>query len=80
MSLETYFSLIGPIIGEAFNIQGLQPVLVERSESGAGDDFLLTDDEDDFYLWNECDGRLWRYKQPITLQEAIAEVTEGVDW
>ena len=47
---------------------------------GRGDTFLLTDDSQGYYIWNEADGRMFKYKQTLKLEEVVYKVRSGIDW
>ena len=51
----------------------LIPVIVQKDLSD-GDDFLLTDTEGWFYIWNEIDGRLWRFQESSKLEDVVTRV------
>ena len=57
---DTNNSVEVPGLAESFNIPGLKPVIVKRNPS-SGDQFLITDNNGNFYLWNDLDGALFRF-------------------
>jgi len=64
-----------PGLSESFNLPNLKPVIVKVQSDSSGDDFLLTDDDGWFFLWNEADARLWRFKNQLKIEEVVEKVT-----
>lgn len=76
MELDVYFHPEKPNLAEAFDLDGLCPVLKEKE----GPSYLLTDRENRFYIFNPEDGRMFVYKEGFTRENVIDDVLSGVNW
>ena len=56
LALQTYFNPNKPNLGGDFLVHGLRPILREDEEPYR---FILKDNKDRYYVWNEFDGRLF---------------------
>ncbi|KAH7146281.1 hypothetical protein EDB81DRAFT_883702 [Dactylonectria macrodidyma] len=66
-----------PGLAEQFGLPGLKPVIVLPS-SALGGKYLLTDQTGAYFLWNELQPELWRFKfegSTISLLEVITLVS-----
>lgn len=70
MYLDTYFDPAKINLGSEFGIKGLKPVLRNTLD----DTFLLKDDENYFYLWNENDKILNRITPNTMRVETAVEM------
>ncbi|XEV04891.1 hypothetical protein FSHL1_010178 [Fusarium sambucinum] len=63
MQLETYFNTDPDVPGlaEQFGLPGLKPVIVRPSHD-LGNKYLLIDETGAYFLWNEMQPELWRFK------------------
>jgi hypothetical protein len=75
LSIETYFNPNKINLGQSYNIKGLRPVLREEGEPY---NFILVDDEQRWYLWDEYDGLLlWVKSKEL---EALTKIEDKADF
>jgi len=75
LALQTYFNPKKPNLGGSFGVKGLQPVLREKEGSHR---FLLKDDQDRFYMYEEWDSFLyWVHSEEL---EELDTYQAKVDW
>ena len=77
MRLEEYFSLNPKrsTLSDQFNLPNLKPILV-KYDNITESTFLLTDDENSFYLWNELNGKMFIFLDSKTMK--LADIVELV--
>lgn len=65
-----------PRLGDEYNM-AFRPIIV-LPNSSAGNTYLLTDDIGGFFLWNETDGEMWRFKgEKLKMHEVVEKVRKG---
>lgn len=47
--------------------------MIVKPNPDTGSTFLLTDGNGGFFIWNECDGRMWRFKKDHPRTEDIVD-------
>jgi len=78
MQLDLYFSRNPQVPGVSGQCGiNLRPIIV-KPDSSAGDTFLLTDSVGGFYIWNEENADLWRFKgTELNMDDIIERILTG---
>lgn len=77
MDMNVYFDPKKPNLAEAFDLDGLRPIIRDRE----GTTYLLTDNNGRFYICDPVgDGRMFAYKDTkLTMKDAIDDVLNGIN-
>ena len=65
-----------PGLSQAFNIPNLRPLMV-KPDPDLGDEYLVTDDNDKFYLFNSMTMQLWQFTIDMQLQDIVEIVRKN---
>ncbi|CAH0022232.1 unnamed protein product [Clonostachys rhizophaga] len=80
MKLDTYFCLNNPNVpglAAAYKLPGLKPVIVKCGKPGSGYKFLLKDDTNSFFLFNENANEMYRFIETLSDKDAVELVETG---
>ena len=67
-------SSAAPGIAASFGLENLRPVLV-KPDPQEGNTYLITDDTS-YWMFNELEGRLWKFKNNSLTQQVVVDMVE----
>lgn len=73
----TYVDSDVPGLAAAYKLPGLKPVVVKCGKPGSGYKFLLKDDTNSFFLFNEDANEMYRFIESLSDKDAVELVETG---